>query len=151
MKINRKHIVTLAGLLAAPFFISSCQEQKVVINREVQSSQDGQMLLGRQSLSQFEKSDYSWYGTELDNYSTDKASIAQLKKRGISSYQILVFLGTWCDDSHREFPRLVKILQEAGYPMDKLQIIAVNRKKESPEGEEGPYNIQRVPTIVVKK
>ena len=32
-----------------------------------------------------------------------------------------------------------------------MQIIAVNRKKESPAGEEGLYNVTRVPTIIVKK
>ena len=28
---------------------------------------------------------------------------------------------------------------------------AVNRKKEAPSGEEGPFNIQKVPTIIVQK
>ena len=45
----------------------------------------------------------------------------------------------------------MKILEELKYPEQKLTIIAVNRKKESPSGEEGVYNIQKVPTIILKK
>ena len=60
-------------------------------------------------------------------------------------------MGTWCEDSHRDFPRLMKILEAANYPENKLNIIAVNRKKESPTGDESLYNIQKVPTIILKR
>ena len=60
-------------------------------------------------------------------------------------------MGTWCEDSHREVPRFFKILEAVGHPESKLTMIAVNRKKEAPNGEEGPLNIQRVPTIIVQK
>ena len=60
-------------------------------------------------------------------------------------------MGTWCEDSHREVPRLFKILEALNYPEAKLTMIAVNRKKEAPSGEEGPFNIQKVPTIIVQK
>ena len=45
----------------------------------------------------------------------------------------------------------MKILDLLKFPENKLEIIAVNRKKEAPGGEEGIYNIQRVPTIIVQK
>ena len=64
---------------------------------------------------------------------------------------MVVFVGSWCEDSHREFPRLIKILDALKYNTEKMQIIAVNRKKESPAGEEGLYYISRVATIIVKK
>lgn len=132
--------------------LSSCETHKVVVNREVESQRDGKMLLGQQTLEQFQKEPYSqWYNTEYSQYQIDEVSVSELKKEKLSSHQITVFLGTWCDDSHREFPRLMKILDAAKYPTNKLTIIGVNRKKESPNGEEGLYNIQKVPTIIVKK
>ena len=74
-----------------------------------------------------------------------------LKKEKLNSYNITVFLGTWCGDSKRKFPRLMKILNETNFPESKLHIIAVNRKKQSPNGEEVKYNITKVPTIIVQK
>lgn len=126
--------------------------QKVVVNREVETTNDGKMLLGHQLKDQFLKEPYAdWYVKEHDEYALDQKAISELKKEKINSYNLIVFMGTWCEDSHRDFPRLMKILEEVKYPDNKLTIIAVNRKKASPSGEEGIYNIQRVPTIIVEK
>ncbi len=145
----KKNIIVAAIAL---FALQSCGTNKVVVNRQVESSKDGQLLLGTQTLDQFYKEPFStWYNQEYENYQVDEASIKELKKEKLNSYQITTFLGTWCEDSHREFPRLVKILKATGYPEAKMTIIAVNRKKESPNGEEGQFNIQKVPTIIVKK
>ena len=130
----------------------SCMSKKVIVNREVDSKTDGKMLLGPQTLSQFQKKPYDdWYKQEYDGYAFDGDAIKELKKAKIGSYNITVFLGTWCSDSHREFPRFIKILEQLNYPMQKLTIIAVNRKKESPSGEDGKFNIQKVPTFIVSK
>lgn len=132
--------------------LQSCNAQKMVVNREVQTTNDGKMLLGHQTKNQLLKEPYSeWYSKEHDEYAIDQNAIAELKKEKINTYNITLVMGTWCEDSHREVPRLFKILEAANYPENKVDIIAVNRKKEAPGGEEGPYNIQKVPTIIVQK
>ena len=129
-----------------------CSSQKTVVNREVESNTDGKMLLGPQTKSQLLKAPYSeWYNPEFDGYTVDEKAIAELKKEKLSSYNLTVVMGTWCGDSHRHVPRLMKILEKVNFPENKLTIIGVNRKKESPGGEEGPLNIQFVPTIIVEK
>lgn len=129
----------------------SCMERRV-INREVNTEEYGKMLLGEQSRSQFSAAPYSdWYKNGYDSYKVDPATLAALKKEKLASYNLVLFLGTWCSDSKRDVPRLMKILDELKYPESKIQIIAVNRKKESPNGEEVKYNITLVPTIVVEK
>lgn len=148
-----RKFITLAAL-SAGFLLStqSCETQKVIINREVESTSDGKMLLGQQSADQFSKAPYSeWYAPEYSTYTVDQASVDALKKEKFNTYTITAVVGTWCEDSHREFPRLIKILETLNYPMDKMTVIAVNRKKESPSGEEGRLNIQKVPTIIISK
>lgn len=126
--------------------------ERRVINREVDTEEYGKMLLGEQSKSQLTVAPYSdWYQSGYDSYKIDPATISALKKEKLASYNIVLFLGTWCSDSQRDVPRLMKILDEVKYPASKVQIIAVNRKKESPNGEEVKYNIKFVPTIVVEK
>ena len=118
----------------------------------VHTEREGKMLLGRQMKMQFTKEPFSeWYNKEYDEYVYDAQLIKELQKNKINSYEIIVFLGTWCTDTHRELPRLMKILEAAKYPENKIKLIAVNRKKETPDGEDVPYNIKRVPTIIVKK
>ncbi|GGP01476.1 hypothetical protein GCM10010992_02000 [Cloacibacterium rupense] len=143
-----KNIITLIILVMT---LNSCAE-KVVINREIDTTEYGKMLLGAQSFDQFQKEPYKdWYNESYKIYPTDKPTIESLKKAKINSYNITVFLGTWCEDSHRNFPRLIKILDETKFPKNKLLIIAVNRKKQSPNGEEVKYNITKVPTIILEK
>lgn len=148
-----KKIIKYSLVAAALTLIfQSCESQKVVVNREVDTTNDGKMLLGFQTKSQLQKTPYSdWYTQEHDEYSMDQKAIAELKKEKFKSYKIIVVLGTWCEDSHREVPRLFKILETLDFPENKLTIIAVNRKYEAPGGEEGIYNIQKVPTIIIQK
>ncbi|WP_027378128.1 thioredoxin domain-containing protein [Kaistella palustris] len=148
-----KKTTQIALACAALFFIlNSCASKKTVINREVKTADDGKMLLGYQSKDQLLKEPYTeWYTPEHNDYTVDSKAIAELKKEKLNSYNITVVLGTWCEDSHREVPRLFRILEEVGFPDSKLTLIAVNRKKEAPGGEEGPLNIQMVPTVIVQK
>ena len=143
-----KKLITLIILGMA---LNSCA-QKVIINREIDTPEYGKMLLGSQSLNQFQKEPYkAWYDENYTIYPIDKTALEGLKKGKINSYNIIVFLGTWCGDSKRNFPRLMKILDETKFPKSKLHIIGVNRKKQSPNGEEAKYNIVKVPTIILEK
>jgi thiol-disulfide isomerase/thioredoxin len=141
----------IIALIILVMTFNSCA-QKVIINREVDSTEYGKMLLGPQALSQFQKEPYkAWYDENHNIYPVDKTALASLKKEKLNSYNITVFLGTWCGDSKRNFPRLIKILEETNYPKAKITIIGLNRKKQSPNGEEVKYNITHVPTIIVEK
>jgi hypothetical protein len=147
---NINKVMIFSGLMF--LILQSCGAKKVIVNREVETQNNGKMLLGTQTLNQFQKEPYdSWYKEEHDNYAFDEDALKELKKAKIGSYNITIFLGTWCSDSHREFPRFIKILEQLNYPMPKLTIIAVNRKKEAPSGEEGQFNIQKVPTFIISK
>ncbi|PWN59399.1 TlpA family protein disulfide reductase [Chryseobacterium viscerum] len=149
MKKFITNIVAFSSLFLA---VQQLSAQKVVMNREVDTQKDGKMLLGNQLKEQFLKAPYAdWYVKEHDEYVLDQKAVSELKKEKIGTYDIIVFMGTWCEDSHRDFPRLMKILEAVNYPENKLNIIAVNRKKESPTGDESLYNLQKVPTIILKR
>ncbi|MDR6457951.1 thiol-disulfide isomerase/thioredoxin [Chryseobacterium vietnamense] len=149
MKKFITNIVAFSSLFLAAQQLTA---QKVVVNREVETQNDGKMLLGNQLKEQFLKAPYAdWYVKEHDEYVLDQKAVSELKKEKIGTYDIIVFMGTWCEDSHRDFPRLMKILEAVSYPESKLNIIAVNRKKESPTGDESLYNLQKVPTIILKR
>jgi hypothetical protein len=148
----KKTIQLLSIVSAIGFALQSCESQKIVLNREVETTNDGKMLLGHQTKSQLLSEPYSsWYTQEHDEYEVDQALLQELKKEKLSSYSLTVILGTWCEDSHREVPRLFKILEAVKYPENKVTLIAVNKKKEAPNGEESVFNIQKDPTIIVKK
>ena len=64
-------------------------------------------------------------------------------------------MGTWCGDSRRELPRVLKMLDCCNFPMKNLTMVMVSNKdslyKKSPQHEEAGKNIVRVPTIIVEQ
>jgi thiol-disulfide isomerase/thioredoxin len=149
----KKFISTLAVATAVLLSVQSCEAQtKVVLNREVETEKDGKMLLGQQSTDQFRKAPYSeWFVKEHTEYAMAVKAVEELKKEELNTFDLMVFVGTWCEDSHREFPRLMKILEAAEFPSERLTIIGVDRKKEDPDILHKKYGIEKVPTIIVSR
>ncbi|TCP28009.1 thioredoxin-like protein [Tenacibaculum skagerrakense] len=119
------------------------------------SDENGQnMLLGKVTKEGFNKKDFSWFEYNYDEYITNN-KISKLLKEKLKEYKIKVFFGSWCGDSKRNVPIFYKVLEEAKFPMENLEVIAVDVKKEaykqSPNGEEKGLNIHRVPTFILYK
>jgi len=129
------------------FSIFSCNEQKV-LNRTVKLDSGERMLTGEFEPTVLNEKHYaSWYQPEYDAYEVEKAKLADIKK-DIKKYDIEIFVGTWCGDSQRELPRLLKILEEVKHPYNRMNLYGVNRQKKSFYGEEMGKNITHVPTII---
>ncbi len=105
------------------------------------------MLLGKIKVSELFTERFDWFKTEFDRYTFDKAVAAQLEEV-LKDKEIIVFMGTWCEDSQREVPRLAKILANTNHLIGP-KIVAVNRDKDIPEGLERFENIAYVPTIII--
>lgn len=111
------------------------------------------MLLGHCPLGALQTAPYNaWYDTMYAPYQPDKRTVAQLQPF-LAPVTIEVFLGTWCGDSRREVPRLIKVLQAAKFDTASLALIftsnAAEMYKQSPQHEEQDKFIHRVPTFVV--
>lgn len=147
-----KKIFSYVVVAISLFSATSCETGKKVYNRSVETEKYGKMLLGRQTKSQLDQEPFGeWFNQEYNDYEYDKEIVKQLQKNKLNSHHITIFFGTWCGDTHRELPRMIKILEAAKFPDQKLELIAVNRKMESPDGIDVKHHIRRVPTIIVKK
>lgn len=97
----------------------------------------------------------AWFKQGYDNYLPDPQVNDKLKKLLTKDIIISIFLGTWCGDSKREIPRIVKLLDGLNFPAENLQLIALGGSdsliKQSPQHEEEGKGIFRVPTIIVYK
>ena len=69
----------------------------------------------------------------------------------IKDYTFVVFMGTWCSDSHMMIPRFQRVLQLTNYPLPKVVMYGTDRAKKTKNGEEKKYDISLVPTIIVYK
>lgn len=93
---------------------------------------------------------FHWYGEAQKIYTPGAAAVDVLQKNK-DSVQLLVFMGTWCEDSHFVIPRLFKLTQAAGFPDDHITLIGVDRKKLTLSHLSEALGITNVPTIIVMK
>jgi thiol-disulfide isomerase/thioredoxin len=95
-------------------------------------------------------SSIKWYAQNLKGYTPDAMALAGLKKYS-DSIQLLVFMGTWCEDSHFIIPKFFTLLDAAGFPKDKVSLIGVDRSKKTLSHLTEALGIINVPTIIVMK
>lgn len=91
----------------------------------------------------------NWFKESYDTYDL-KDSLRDLMNKNFKNVKVKAFVGTWCNDSKRELPTLLKILNEVNVPEKKIEIIGVNHKKKA-NGLEKGYSIFRVPTFIFYK
>jgi thiol-disulfide isomerase/thioredoxin len=113
-------------------------------------------LSGIVTIDSLQKAPYDvWFKKNYADYKPTPSVIEQLKALKINDFKIKIFFGTWCGDTKREMPRLLKVLDDIGFPKEKITFIALSMddstRKQSKNREERGYNIFRVGCYVFEK
>lgn len=108
-------------------------------------------LVGVLKPTQLKEKPYKhWFDEGYEVYSVNEETASKLAD-AIQGHSIKIFMGTWCHDSQREAPRLFKLMDVIGYGADNVEVIGLDRNKQTPDGRAKKAGIQRTPTIVVYK
>ena len=62
--------------------------------------------------------------------------------------KVKILFGTWCHDSEREVPRMLKLLTASGVKEDNISLISLDIRKEEPEGRAKALGVRFTPTFV---
>ncbi|WP_127846414.1 thioredoxin family protein [Psychroflexus aestuariivivens] len=120
------------------------------------TSQRYELMLGEFTLEELKATkNKKWFESNYKTYKPDEKVLTEIKEHlKNNNFNIEIYLGTWCPDSRREFPRMIKILNESNFDIEKLKIVGVNRDKVVPEVSEEKreiLNVNHVPTIIFYK
>ena len=146
-----KAILMLTILLV--IFPIVMQGQEKEYNRETESVSPhvDKILNGPITKEGLRKMPYKiWFNTNYKTYLVDTNTLKNIRKKKLKDLKILAFMGTWCHDSNREIPRLIRVMEELGKAED-LELYGVDVNKTSENGREGAYDIQKTPTIILLK
>ena len=113
-----------------------------------------EILLNEVDLSQLQQPPYnSWYTSNFDSYHPNTTMVDAFKRQKLSNYSIKIYFGSWCGDSKRELPRMMRLLKEINFPDKNIALIGVDDStevyKQSPKRLEAGLNIYRVPTFII--
>jgi tetratricopeptide (TPR) repeat protein len=145
-------------IISACLLFTACSNKIIpsatpVTNQLTTDSKGIPMLLGRCTPAAMQQQPFSkWYDSAFNAYQPNTEQTTILKEK-LSHAEIEIFLGTWCGDSKREVPRLLKTLASSGIDTSNIHIIMVHHEgivyKQSPQHEEKGKNIFRVPTAII--
>ncbi len=119
---------------------------------EVLKDRDGsKMLKGilfKEQITQ--DTSFPWYAqnVKLTKPNADAVTALAAKADKIS---IVIFGGTWCEDTHQLLPKYLSLLQAAQFPDDRLILVAVDRAKTTVANLHKVFNVANVPTCIVLK
>ena len=109
------------------------------------------ILIGKESVEALTMEPFgAWYNKNYESY-TVKEELTPALKKGLKGIEVTAFMGTWCEDSKRETPRMLKILDAADFKEKNFELITVDRSKTKPTEYTAGNNIIRVPTFIFKK
>lgn len=151
----KKYFIAVILLIVSVFSFQSLSAQDSLFYQKIKDASGNELLLGKCSRKALEQDPFaSWFQANYINYTVDTATCKFIEPL-LKQKRITIFMGTWCGDSRREVPRILKMLDCCNFPPDQLQIIMVSNLdgsyKQSPLHEEAGRNIVRVPTIIVEE
>jgi thiol-disulfide isomerase/thioredoxin len=122
------------------------------LNQETININDEQILVGEINWDGLTNPPYDdWFTPTYLSYQVDSTTLSALDSR-LEDIEILMFMGTWCEDSRVETPQFYRILDHLGYNLSEMTVVALERLESrelvSPQHEEADYNISHVPTFI---
>lgn len=81
-------------------------------------------------------------------YEPSAESVSSFKSSLPESLEVRILFGTWCHDSEREVPRLLKLLNLAEIPGESVELYGLDLKKKDPRGMADAMGVRYTPTFI---
>jgi hypothetical protein len=91
--------------------------------------------------------EYPEFRAVYEQYQPSSAEVAAVQS--LSGKSLVVLFGTWCHDSEREVPRLLKLLDLSGVELQSLSLHGVNYNKQEPNDLHRKYDLRYTATIIL--
>ncbi|MBC8146895.1 MAG: thioredoxin family protein [Bacteroidetes bacterium] len=89
------------------------------------------------------------YRAGYDSYETKVEKLMELGPI-IHEIKVIVIFGVWCEDSHLQVPRFMKIMDEIGADHMNFTFICVDKDKKAGDADMGDIVIEKVPIFIFK-
>jgi len=143
-----KKIYILTAILFFTVTLAFSQTQYEVYNDPKNGEKTLKGILSRSVIEN--DTSFKWYEENRKIYAPNEGATAALKNNR-DSIELIVFMGTWCEDSHFVIPRLFSLVDKAGFPNEKITLIGADRNKKTLSHLAEALNVKNVPTIIVMK
>lgn len=101
-------------LLLIAITITSCAPKAKFTMHDEQK-----ILVGKGTQKDLQQEPFNeWFTQSYNDYTLTEEIKSEIQKN-IKDYTIIIFMGTWCEDSQNQVPKFYKILEEVNFPSKK--------------------------------
>ncbi len=93
---------------------------------------------------------FKWYVANQNGYQPSPNIVATMAAAK-DSFHLVIFGGTWCDDTQFILPKFFKIQELSGFPDNRITFFGVDRNKKTLGNAAAAFQLQNIPTIIVMK
>ncbi len=93
---------------------------------------------------------FKWFKNNYSLGRVDAAAVDAFKKKG-AQVRMVIFGGTWCEDTQNLLPQFYRLADSSGFPDSCITLIGVDRNKKTLDNLSDAFNITNVPTFIVMK
>jgi Thioredoxin len=95
-----------------------------------------------------QESSFTWMQENYKAYQPHSVGLQTLRQYK-DSIRFLIFMGTWCEDSHFIVPRFFALADSTGLTADRISLVGVDRNKTTWGQLTSTLQVDLVPTIIV--
>ena len=145
-----KNALILFAFLSFTFCKSPVLQKPLPVT-QVEATSGEMILLGEINRANLDSSSLTDWFVKAFNEITIDPNWTSKTKPHIEGVEIKVFMGTWCDDSHRQIPHFLKILGALNFNPNNIKIYAMSEEKTTPKNWEKSLEIFNIPTLIFYK
>ncbi len=93
---------------------------------------------------------FKWFQQNYQLGQANEQAVQAFQKNG-TKFQIVVFFGTWCEDSQNLLPVFFRLADKSDYPATNVTLIGIERGKMALNNLRTAFNITNSPTFIVMK
>ena len=91
---------------------------------------------------------FGWFKENMKWGNVDVDAINIFKTKA-DKFNVIIFGGTWCEDTQNILPKFYKLVDASNYPEQKILLLGVDRKKNTIDSLNVQYKITNVPTFII--
>lgn len=93
---------------------------------------------------------FKWFNDNMKFGQANAAAVETFKKH-TNDFQLVVFAGTWCEDTQNLLPVFYRLIDKSGYAESNITLIGVDRPKTTLYNLHNAFHATKTPTFIVMK
>lgn len=142
---------TLLSTFLFSIFITTATAQLHSYEISTDAENGSKVLKGLLARSDIQNdTSFKWFNDNM-KFGQANATAVEAFRKHTQDIQLVVFGGTWCEDTQNLLPVFYRLVDKSGFPDSSITLVGVDRPKTTLYNLHKVFNVTKAPTFIVLK